>query len=189
MDRKLLARQDSNLHGRGESLKFHQLMPKAFRLNLSSLTASLWRSPTRGHALFFGYVLKISEKAEKSRLNFAPVPIFHGLSSDDVALARFGGARDKTSVAHNDKTFALVLFLIALPITLANAKVKVFRKSVVAVEGADFELLGADGVVVFHVVFLVTGKDTTKRGKCNCFLFFFCSVGVLGKLPTQARLA
>lgn len=87
--------------------------------------------------------------------------------------------------------FGEAALFVALPLNVCNADVKRGGVAVVAIQGADFELLGADDVVVFvfHVVFLVTSKDTTKRGMHKRFLLFFCWEDVLGKLPTQARLA
>lgn len=185
------------------------------------------------------FLLRVKDKRGRGGsqgLNFAPVPIFHGLGSDKVAfivVAAFGAI-----FQHNER-FALDNVAFVAAINVANAKVKSLRKRVVAIKGADFELLSADGVVVFvfHIVFLVTGKDTReKRGSqgknswlrfglaphhyqealqpkmpaafearesrilrpfkipfcarsSSCFCSFFCSVGVLGKLPIQAGLA
>ncbi len=112
----------------------------------------------------FVFWLRVKDKrgGERSQgLNFAPVPIFHGLGSDKVAFIvvnAFGAI-----FQHNER-FALDNVAFVAAINVPNAKVKSLRERVVAVKGTDFELLGADDVVVFvfHVVFLVTGKNTTS---------------------------
>jgi hypothetical protein len=114
-----------------------------------------------------------------------PVPIFHGIGGDNVTLATVIFTKQGRTILDNDKTFARIFFFrFDAKVAIANAKVNAARVRVVAVEGADFELLGADDVVVFvfHVVFLVTSKDTTKRGMHKRFLLFFLLGGCLREI-------
>ena len=123
---------------------------------------------------FLGYGRRYARRGEKSRLNFAPVPIFHGSRGDNVTLATVLVTLGECAILDDNKSFARILFLISQPVAIRDAKIKRFRVNVVAVKGTDFELFASDFIVVGHVVvFLVTGIRCHKVENVQLFFVLF----------------
>jgi hypothetical protein len=102
-----------------------------------------------------------------STLNFAPLPILHGIGADNVAFAI-------VAIIQHNKAFVVKGFLVAfvVPSYSGNTHIKNLGVAVIAIELASFEF--ADGVIVHGVVlFGYADKISEKRQKSRKFLQLF----------------